>query len=140
MSDDEVESSSLNLHQEIRESMEKVFRRRVAEDFSTDYRGRNGPILPAGIDYRHIPGKVLHLDGGDGGDYLKHCLKYYHELGVPAIGYYVPEEAQSQKVVALFREHLPDILVVTGHDGFIARAGNKFSLDSYRTSRYLWKP
>jgi len=135
MSDDEVESSSLNLHQEIRESMEKVFRRRVAEDFSTDYRGRNGPILPAGIDYRHIPGKVLHLDGD--GDYLKHCLKYYHELGVPAIGYYVPEEAQSQKVVALFREHLPDILVVTGHDGFIARAGNKFSLDSYRTSRYF---
>ena len=133
--DEEVESSSQSLHQEMRKSMEKVFLRRMAEDFNQDYRGRDGAILPAGIDYRRIPGKVLHLDGD--GDYLKHCLKYYQELGVPAVGYYVPEEAQPSKVAALFREYLPDILVVTGHDGFIARVGDKSSLDSYRTSRYF---
>ena len=133
--EEEVESSSESLYQEMRKSMEKVFLRRMAEDFNIDYRGRDGAILPAGIDYRHIPGKVLHLDGD--GDYLKHCLKYYQELGVPAIGYHVPEEAQPSKVAALFREHLPDILVVTGHDGFIARVGDKLDLDSYRTSRYF---
>ena len=38
-----------------------------------DQRGRDDGILPSGIDYRHFPGKVLHLDGD--GDYLKHCLK-----------------------------------------------------------------
>jgi uracil phosphoribosyltransferase len=120
---EEVESSFQNLHQETRQLVEKVFLRRMAEDFSIDYRGRDDAILPSGIDYRHFPGKVLHLDGD--GDYLKHCLKYYQELGVPAVGYHVSEEAQPSKVAALFREHLPDILVITGHDGFIAvlRAG-----------------
>jgi len=133
--EEEVESSSQSLHQEIRKSMEKVFLRRMAEDFNLDYRGRDGKILPAGIDYLHIPGKVLHLDGD--GNYLKYCLKYYQELGVPAVGYYISEEAQPSKVAALFRDHLPDILVVTGHDGFIARVGDKLNLDSYRTSKYF---
>lgn len=132
---EEVESSFQNLHQETRQLVEKVFLRRMVEDFSIDYRGRDDAILPSGIDYRHFPGKVLHLDGD--GDYLKHCLKYYQELGVPAVGYHVSEEAQPSKVAALFREHLPDILVITGHDGFIARVGDKLNLDSYRTSRYF---
>lgn len=133
--EEEVESLSESVHQEARQSLERVFLRRMAEDVSIDYRGRDNSILPPGIDYLHIPGKVLHLDGD--GDYLKNCLKYYKELGVPAVGYYVPEEAQPSKVAALFKEHLPDILVVTGHDGFISRMGDKSSLDSYRTSRYF---
>ncbi len=133
--EEEIDLCAETVHEEARQSMERVFLRRIAEDVNIDYRGHDRGVLPPGIDYRHVPGKVLHLDGD--GDYLKNCLKYYRDLGVPAIGYYVPEEVQPSKAIALIREHLPDILVVTGHDGFIARKGDKLSLDSYRTSRYF---
>jgi spore coat assembly protein len=132
---EEAESSIESVHREARQVVEKVFRRRMAEDSRIEHRGREDKILPPGIDYSYFPGKVLHLDGD--GDYLKHCMKFYKELNVPAVGYYVPEEAQASKVAALFREHLPDILVLTGHDGLITRVGDKLNLDSYRTSKYF---
>ena len=97
---EEVDSFTESVHQEARQSMEKVFLRRIAEDVNIDYRGYGRGVLPPGIDYRQIPGKVLHLDGD--GDYLKNCLKYYQELGVPAIGYYVPEEMQPSRVKHYF--------------------------------------
>lgn len=130
-----IELSSEIFHREVRNSVEKIFRRRIAEDLSMDYSRYSNMILPPGVDYRHIPGRVLHLDGD--ADYLKNCLKYYKEMNVPAVGYYVPEEVQPRKVVGLFKEHLPDILVITGHDGFIARINDRLSLDSYRTSKYF---
>ena len=120
---DEVESLFQSVHKETKERMERVFLRRVSGDLIIDQRRHSDKILPPGIDYQRFPGKVLHLDGD--GDYLKHCLEYYQELGVPAVGYHVYERVQATRVVPLLKEHLPDILVMTGHDGFITRAGNK---------------
>ncbi len=81
------------------------------------------------------PGKVLHLDGDK--DYLENCIAEYKKLGMEVVGEYVPEKEQPQRVRALLAEHRPDILVLTGHDGFIKGQDNNNNLASYRTSRYF---
>lgn len=81
------------------------------------------------------PGKVLHLDGDK--DYLDGCLEEYKKLGLEAVGQYVPEKEQPGKVAALLKEHRPDILVLTGHDGFIKGEDSYTNIASYRSSRYF---
>ena len=81
------------------------------------------------------PGKVLHLDGDK--DYLGHCIAEYKKLGIEVVGEYVPEREQPAKVIPLLSEHRPDILVLTGHDGFIKGQDSYNSLSSYRTSKYF---
>lgn len=81
------------------------------------------------------PGRVLHLDGDK--DYLENCIEEYRKLGMEVIGEYVPEKDQPQRVGALLAEHRPDILVLTGHDGFIKGQDSYTNLASYRTSRYF---
>ncbi|NLK87512.1 MAG: sporulation peptidase YabG [Clostridiaceae bacterium] len=81
------------------------------------------------------PGKVLHLDGDK--DYLENCMAEYKKLGIEVIGEYVPEKEQPQRVAQLLAEHRPDILVLTGHDGFIKGHDSYNNLASYRTSRYF---
>ncbi|MGE5592483.1 MAG: sporulation peptidase YabG [Betaproteobacteria bacterium] len=132
----DIESAREQVHRLSRESLEKVFLRRMAEELSaTGFRGRAADALLPGVNYGKMPGRVLHLDGD--GDYLGNCMRYYRELGVPAVGEHVPEEAQADKVVPLIRAHLPDILVLTGHDGLIARRGDRTKLENYRTSRFF---
>ncbi len=81
------------------------------------------------------PGKVLHLDGDK--DYLDSCLEEYRKLGLEVAGQYVPEKEQPGKVAALLKEHRPDILVLTGHDGFIKGEDSYTNIASYRNSRYF---
>jgi spore coat assembly protein len=81
------------------------------------------------------PGKVLHLDGDK--DYLESCIAEYKKLGIEAAGEYVPEKEQPQRVKDLLARHRPDILVLTGHDGFIKGKDSSNSLASYRTSKYF---
>ncbi len=81
------------------------------------------------------PGKVLHLDGDK--DYLENCIEEYKKLGIEVIGEYVPEKDQPRKVGELLAQHRPDILVLTGHDGFIKGQDSYTNLASYRTSRYF---
>ncbi|HEX2945341.1 MAG TPA: sporulation peptidase YabG [Clostridia bacterium] len=81
------------------------------------------------------PGKVLHLDGDK--DYLDSCLEEYRKLGLEVTGQYVPEKDQPGKVAALLREYRPDILVLTGHDGFIKGEDSYTNIASYRNSRYF---
>jgi len=81
------------------------------------------------------PGKVLHLDGDK--EYLDSCLEEYKKLGLEVTGQYVPEKEQSGKVAALLKEHRPDILVLTGHDGFIKGEDSYTNIASYRNSRYF---
>ncbi len=132
----DIESAREHVRRLSRESLEKVFLRRMAEELSaTGFRGREGGALPPGVDYGKMPGRVLHIDGD--GDYLKNCMRYYQELGVPVVGEHVAEDAQPDKVVALLKTYLPDILVLTGHDGLIARRGDRSKIENYRTSRYF---
>lgn len=85
--------------------------------------------------YMDIPGSVLHLDGDE--NYLKQCLKHYHELGVPVTGIHVPEEDQPRRVEELLREHRPDVLVMTGHDGFSRKSKKRDDLAGYYNSKYF---
>jgi len=81
------------------------------------------------------PGKVLHIDGDK--DYLENCMAEYKRLGIEAVGEYVPEKEQPQRVVELLKKHMPDILVLTGHDGFIKGQDSYTNLSAYRNSRYF---
>jgi spore coat assembly protein len=81
------------------------------------------------------PGKILHLDGDK--EYLENCLAEYRRLGLDATGEYVPEKDQPGSVVALLKEHRPDILVLTGHDGIIKGKDNYSNVSSYRNSGYF---
>jgi spore coat assemly protein len=81
------------------------------------------------------PGKVLHIDGDD--EYLDTCLKEYRKFGIAAMGQYVPEKDQPSRVFDLLSEYRPDILVLTGHDGFIKGDDSYTNISNYRNSRYF---
>lgn len=81
------------------------------------------------------PGKILHLDGDD--EYLETCLEEYRKLGLTAVGQYVPEKEQAGRVNSLLKEHLPDILVLTGHDGYVKDGESFTNLNNYRSSQYF---
>lgn len=128
-----VEELKLNILKESKESARKVFLRRVQEEQAWGYRARAAKD-PA-HDFIELPGKVLHIDGDS--EYLKECLEYYSQLGVPVRGEYVPEAKQPDRVTELLEEYLPEIVVVTGHDGLATKRGNRNDLDNYRTSRFF---
>ncbi|AUS98469.1 sporulation peptidase YabG [Clostridium thermosuccinogenes] len=79
-------------------------------------------------------GKVLHIDGDE--DYLDTCLKQYKEFGIETVGKHVPEKDQPSAVYDLLKEHRPDILVLTGHDGFIKSEGKPTDVNGYWNSKY----
>ena len=64
--------------------------------------------------YFYLPGKILHIDGDS--DYLKRCMKFYHEMNVKANGLTIPEIEMPNKIEDLLREFQPDIVVITGHE------------------------
>lgn len=82
-----------------------------------------------------IPGTVLHLDGDR--EYLELCMATYKQLNIRAYGFYVPEQEQPNRVKDYLMEYIPDILVLTGHDGLIKGRKNFANLDSYRNSQYF---
>ncbi len=79
------------------------------------------------------PGKVLHVDADK--EYLKMCLSCYEKLGVPAYGAHIAEREQADQITDLLKEHMPDILVITGHDSFKATNYDD-ELKKYRNSKY----
>ena len=88
-----------------------------------------------GEQYFKRPGAVLHLDGDP--EYLEMCLNTYKELNIPAYGYVVAEKDQPRLVEELYFKHLPDIIVLTGHDALIKNKADFHDLNSYRNSRYF---
>ncbi len=82
-----------------------------------------------------VSGKVLHLDGDK--DYLDACLEQYKKFNIDVIGVHVAEKDQAGGIVKLIKEHKPDILVLTGHDGMLKGDTNYNKLDNYRNSKYF---
>jgi len=113
---------------------------KARENNSTRYRG-----YPKKARYRDTSkeeakrfikyGKVLHLDGDK--EYLETCLREYERLGLKVVGKYISEKEQAIRVYELLKEHRPDILVLTGHDGLIKGSKDLISLESYRNSKYF---
>jgi spore coat assembly protein len=99
---------------------------------SRDTRGRTKS--EGNHSYFEFPGKVLHLDGDF--RYLQKSMQLYRELGVPAEGYYVAEASMAAAIYRLLPTSMPDIIVLTGHDGFLKQRtdGDINSLSSYKNS------
>jgi sporulation peptidase YabG len=82
-----------------------------------------------------IPGRVLQLDGDQ--DYLDQCIKTYRQMGIEAKGICKSEKEQPKVIRKILQENPTDILVLTGHDGFINGNKDFHSMNSYRSSRYF---
>ncbi|MCR3921495.1 MAG: sporulation peptidase YabG [Firmicutes bacterium] len=114
-----------------KECIHKIYKRRSLE--REQLRGISGR---APEEFFSMPGKILHLDGDQ--DYLEECMKAYQSLEIEAIGVYVTEKQQPEKLWNLLHQHRPDILVMTGHDAYIKNKKNNFQdLNYYRNSRYF---
>jgi spore coat assembly protein len=88
------------------------------------------------------PGKVLHIDGDE--DYMKMCLKTYSQLHIEAIGEWIEESKQPERVAELVRQYQPDILILTGHDSLVSLGKKEKDKDrdfrdmgNYRNSKYF---
>ncbi len=95
-------------------SLKKIFLRSTSKDNPTKF-------------FR--TGKVLHIDGDN--DYMGTCLEHYKKFGLDAVGRHIPEKDQPAKIYKLLVEINPDILVLTGHDGF-AKGDNGYSFADLR--------
>jgi spore coat assembly protein len=115
------------------EHLRQVRMRRLNEEQARSKRNRKrtrGGSLAD--DLFEVPGKVLHLDGDT--DYLKDCMKYYRDLGVPAVGKHVEPKDQPEHVTSLLMEYSPDVLVLTGHDALKKKSSDRTSVESYWNS------
>ncbi|MCQ2559555.1 MAG: sporulation peptidase YabG [Clostridia bacterium] len=111
----------LDLAQRTLEQEKKLFRRRQLPGLrgeSTESFGRVGFLL--------------HLDGDP--EYLDLCLTVYRQLGIPCCGYHVEESQQCQRLPELLKRHQPEMLVLTGHDGLIRKAGDLRKVENYHNS------
>lgn len=86
-------------------------------------------------EFFDIPGRVLQLDGDQ--DYLSQCIKTYRQMGIEAKGICKSEVEQPKVIRKILQDNPTDILVLTGHDGFISGKKDFHSMDSYRSSRYF---
>lgn len=83
-------------------------------------------------DYFYLPGKILHIDSDT--DYLKRCLKYYEKMGLWAKGIQIDEEKIKYEIKDLIDEYSPNIVVITGHDAYYDKKGDKTDIYAYKNS------
>ncbi|WP_010681315.1 sporulation peptidase YabG [Acetivibrio cellulolyticus] len=85
--------------------------------------------------YRDRPGKVLQMDSSE--KFLNICKNHYREAGINIIGIVAAESEQPGLVSRALKDHRPDILVLTGHDGIKKEGSNLNSIENYRNSKYF---
>lgn len=86
-------------------------------------------------DYFYLPGKILHIDGDQ--EYLNRCLSYYNKCNIMAAGVLEKEENMSKNIEGWLKEYNPDIVVITGHDAYYRKRGNRDNINSYKNSKYF---
>ncbi len=145
--EDLVKIDSAELAQHLREQtiksnehMKRIFARRERDRELVLGRavqhGHNNKISNGnGVSGFDVPGTVLHIDGDS--DYLDLCLTTYRQLNIPANGYNIEEEQQSKMVEELLKKHTPDLLVLTGHDGFMKGKTDFTDIDNYYSSKFF---
>lgn len=83
-------------------------------------------------DYFYLPGKILHIDGDK--EYLEKCLKFYEEANIWATGIIEEESNIKNNIIALLEEYNPNIVVITGHDAYYKKKGEKNNINAYKNS------
>ncbi len=133
----------LQPEQKVREYRDKCCRaaeKQTRDIYASRYRGypkkayyRDTPKENSGKFQK--PGKILHLDGDN--EYLETCIDEYRKLGLTVTGQFISEKEQPGRVIQLLREYRPDILVLTGHDGYIKGSDSYANLKNYRNSQHF---
>lgn len=83
-------------------------------------------------EFFYLPGKILHLDSD--GEYLSRCLSFYKDNHLYAVGKKIKEENMKEQLPTLLNEYHPDLLVLTGHDAYYKKKGNKDNIKNYKNS------
>jgi len=83
-------------------------------------------------EFFYLPGKILHLDSD--GEYLSRCLSFYKDNHLYAVGKKIKEENMNEQLPTLLNEYHPDLLVLTGHDAYYKKKGNKDNIKNYKNS------
>ena len=83
-------------------------------------------------EFFYLPAKILHLDGDK--DYLEKCLSFYKRNKILAFGQTVKEENLDKVVYNYLNEVKPDILIITGHDAFFKKNGDKSDMKNYKNT------
>ena len=83
-------------------------------------------------NYFYLPGKILHIDGDN--EYLDRCMNFYKSLGIKANGLTIKEDNIKKRILSLLNDYKPDILVITGHDAFYSKNGDKSNSNNYQNS------
>ncbi len=84
-------------------------------------------------DYFYLTGKILHIDADE--DYLNRCLDYYKTNNLWAVGIHEQESQIPYRMRELLEEYRPTIVVITGHDAYYKKKGNKDDMNAYKNSR-----
>ena len=84
-------------------------------------------------DFFYLPGKILHIDADN--DYLEKCINFYKYDNLCAVGICESEDSIKYKVYDLLELYNPNILVITGHDAYYKKKGDKNDLNAYKNSR-----
>lgn len=104
------------------------------EDYIEDYfeKSRNNREITNENGYFYLPAKIVHIDGDT--EYLEKCLKFYRNSNVFAIGKKVNEQNMYEQVPMLLKEYKPDILIITGHDAYLKKKGEKDDIKNYKNT------
>ena len=101
------------------------------ENDEKEVSAENDDLLVRG-DFFYLPAKILHIDGDS--EYLDRCLKYYKNLNVYAVGKKIDEDKVYQEITPLLEEYKPDIVIITGHDAYMKKMGDKQDIRNYKNS------
>lgn len=88
-------------------------------------------------DYFYLPGKILHIDGDS--EYLEKCLKFYKDNAVYAVGKKIAEQDVASQILKLLEDYRTDIVIITGHDAYYHKKGNKQDVNNYKNSKNFYK-
>lgn len=84
-------------------------------------------------DYFYIPGKILHIDADE--EYLNRCLKLYKKANLVAYGIVDSEDNFFLNIDKYLNDINPDIVIITGHDAYYKKKGQKDNIESYKNSK-----
>ncbi|MGN1338036.1 MAG: sporulation peptidase YabG [Candidatus Coprovivens sp.] len=84
-------------------------------------------------DFFYLPAKILHIDGDQ--EYLDKCLEYYKSNRIKAFGFSIKEDEMANNIIKYLNDVRPDIVIITGHDAFNKKDGNKGDLNNYKNTK-----
>ena len=83
-------------------------------------------------NFFYLPARILHLDGDEA--YLQRCMDYYKKNKIFAVGRKIDEDNVSDDIISYLTETRPDIVIITGHDAYLRKKGDKKDLRNYKNS------